>query len=139
MSTAQDTSSARPSTSHNAGRIADSSLVIFLDHTVAPVSSTTAAQWWALPASMPAQTRVLCSLNHISSTRTVFPRPEEPPAVVSVNSDQHAHLNQQPGRPGEPDGHSFGATKGKTSSATSGPPGPPNNLRRSSWRRPTHV
>ncbi|WP_234440869.1 DUF6192 family protein, partial [Streptomyces rimosus] len=29
----------------------------------------------------------------------------------------------------EPDGHSLGATEGKHRSATSGPPGPPNNLR----------
>lgn len=40
-------------------------------------------------------------------------RSEEQPAAISVTSDQNAHLNQQPGCPREPDGHSSEATEGK--------------------------
>jgi hypothetical protein len=89
--------------------MADSSLSIFLDHKVAPVSSTTAAQWWPLPASTPAQTWAFRLLTCPSSHRSACRRPEEHPAVISVISDRtrRAHLNQQPGRPGEPDGHSL--------------------------------
>lgn len=49
------------------------------------------------------------------SFRTACRRPEEHPAVRSMNSDRtrRAHLNQQPGRPGEPDGHSWQAAEGK--------------------------
>ena len=131
MSTAQWTSSARSRISPSAVRIADSSLSTFFDHRVVPVSSTAAAQWWPLPASIPAHTWARRSLIRPSSVRTVCRRPEEHPAVISVNSDRTklAHLNQQPGRPGEPGGHSFEATEGKNTSATPGPPGPPNNLR----------
>ncbi|MEU6709002.1 transposase [Streptomyces wuyuanensis] len=53
-------------------------------------------------------------LTHASSFRTACRWPEEHPAVISVISDRNAHLNQQPGCPRGPDGHSFGATTGKT-------------------------
>src|SRR3954469_24109518 len=56
----------------------------------------------------------------------------EPPADSSVTSDQNARLNQQPGRPEGPVGHSSTVTEDKHISATTGPPGPSNNLRSTS-------
>jgi hypothetical protein len=56
--------------------------------------------------------------------------PKSNPTGRSVNSDQNAHLNQQPRRPEEPGGQSTGATmNGNQGSATPGLPGPPYNLR----------
>ncbi len=64
---------------------------------------------------MPAHAWARRSLTRPSSVRTACRRPEEHPAVVSVISDRtkRAHLNQQPGRPEEPGGHSFQATEDK--------------------------
>src|SRR4051812_40466051 len=56
----------------------------------------------------------------------------EHPANSSVTSDQNARLNQQPGRPEGPVGHSSTVTEDKHISATTGPPGPSNNLRSTS-------
>src|SRR4051812_4330305 len=56
----------------------------------------------------------------------------EHPADSSVTSDQNARLNQQPGRPEGPVGHSSTVTEDKHISATTGPPGPLDNLRSTS-------
>src|SRR3954454_25110700 len=59
----------------------------------------------------------------------------EHPADSSVTSDQNSGLNQQPGRPEGPACYSSTATEDQHISATTGPPGPSNNLRNTSGGR----